>query len=75
MRGKLDMCRKHSNDVVHHELLTFAPIHAACSTRISNLTISEVPQHATSVFSTFVQYITKKPEKTFTVFPRLNAPP
>ena len=67
------MCCKHSIDVVQppvksifcpflarHELLTFTLIHAACSKCISNLTITEVLQHATSVFPTFVKYITKK---------------
>ena len=57
------MCRKHSNDVVHHELLTFALIHAACSTRISNLTISEVPQHATSFFLLLSSILQKNPRK------------
>ena len=72
------MSRKHSNNVVQQELshyfgpflaqdelLTFTLIHTACSTSISDLTISEVPQHATSVFSTPVQYITKKQSPYF----------
>ena len=53
------LCQYFGPFLAQHELLTFTLIHATCSTHISNLTISEVPQHATSVFSTFVQYITK----------------